>query len=281
MMFLEQVTLAWQALWHTLVRAWNPRLWLWAIPLISVQLLVVAILWWAAHPIVSWFMAPLLVGVAGPGALHYPHLFELLPGLFDRADTVIGTCVGSVAFGAATPAFAAAFRGKPVNARASLARAFTQAPQLVLVLLPFNVLLVGIELAGTWLTPKVAGGKIGLALPLLVTGSALAAQAAFFYAVALVSLEGCGARAALRALPSTWRPGFGAALIVSTVTLFLLSVARLPGVTPALLVERGVPELGGWLAVWHVVTGVVNGFVLTGAATLLYLVAVAPQRQGR
>lgn len=280
MNLLEQFTLAWQALWHTLVRAWNPRLWLWATPLLAVQLLIVLLLWYAAHPIVSWFMAPLLVRIHGPQSLHYPHLFELMPGLFDRADLAIGAIVGSIAFGAATPAFASAFRGEPVHARAALARAFSRALPLVLVLLPFNLLLLAIDLAGNkWLVPLVAGRKIALVLPLLITGSALALQAAFFYAVALVMLEGFGARAALRALPSTWRPGFGPAWIVSAVTLFLLALARLPGVTPVLLVERGVPELGGWLTVWHVVTGLVNGFVLTGAATLLYLVAVAPARR--
>ena len=279
MKILEQFTLAWQALWHTLVRAWNPRLWLWAVPLVAVELLLVALLWSAAHPIVSWFMAPLLVRVAGPASLHYPQLFEVMPDLFDRADAVIGALVGSIAFGAATPAFAAAFHGEAVGARAALARAFSRAPQLVLVLLPFNLLLLGIELAGGALGPTVAGRKIALVLPLLVTGSALAAQAAFFYAVSLVMLEGRGARSALRALPSTWRPGFWAAWIVSAVTLFLLTLARLPGVTTALLVERGVPELSGWLTVWHVATGLVNGFVLTGAATLLYLVAVAPARR--
>jgi hypothetical protein len=261
------------------VRAWNPRLWLWTIPLLAVQLPLVLLLWYAAHPLVSWFMAPLLDRLAGPASLHYPRLFALMPGIFDRADAVLGALVGSIAFGAATPAFAAAFRGEAVSARAALARAFARAPQLVLVLLPFNLLLLGIDLFGRALGPMVAGRKIAVALPLLVTGSALAMQAAFFYAVALVMLEGYGARAALRALPSTWRPGFSAAWIVSAVTLFLLALARLPGVTPALLVERGVPELSGWLTVWHVATGLVNGFVLTGAATLLYLVAVAPERR--
>ena len=281
MKFLEQFTLAWQAFWHTLVRAWSPRLWLWALPLAAAELAVVALLWYAAHPLVSWFMAPLLLRVVGPGALHYPHLFELMPGLFDRADAVLGAVVGSISFGAATPAFAAAFRGETVHARDALARAFASAGRLVLVLLPFNVLLFALGWAGNHvLGPMLAGRTIARALPLFVTTASLVLQSAFFFAVALVVLEGLGTRAAWRALPSTWRPGFVPALIVGAVTLLLLSVARLPAVTPGLLVERGVPELAGWLTVWHVVTGVVNGFVLTGSATLLYLVAVAPARRG-
>ena len=280
MRFLEDLALAWQALWHTLVRAWNPRLWVWALPLVAAQALVVLILWYAAHPLVSWFMAPILRRAVGPQALHYPHLFELMPNLFDRADGVLGGLVGSIAFGAATPAFASAFRGEAVHARASLARAFALAGKLVLVLLPFNLLLYAMGWTGQHvLGPMLAGRTIARALPLFVTAGSLLAQAAFFYAVALVVLEGLGTRAAWRALPSTWRPGFVPALIVSTITLVLLSFARLPAVTPGLLVDRGVPELAGWLTVWHVVTGLVNGFVLTGAATLLYLVAVAPERR--
>ena len=279
MMILEQLTLAWQALWHTLVRAWRPALWLWVTPLAAVQLVVVLLFWNAAHPLTSWFMAPLLVRAAGAQALHYPHLFELMPGLFDRVDAVIGALVGSIAFGAATPAFAAAFRGEEVHPRRALERAFALAPRLVLVLLPFNLLLCAIDFAGSHvLGPMLAGRTIARALPFFLTLSALVVQSGFFFAVALVVLEGLGARAALRALPSTWRPAFLAALIVSAITLFLLTFARLPGVTPGLLVERGVPELAGWLTVWHVATGLVNGFVLTGAATLLYLVAVAPER---
>ncbi len=277
---LEQLTLAWQAFRHTVPRIVSPKLWLWALPLVAVQLVVVLLLWNATHPLVSWFMAPLLVATAGEATLHYPRIFELMPGIFDRADSIIGAIVGSIAFGAATPAFAAAFRGEPVNARAALTRAFAQAPRLVLVLLPFNLVLFAIDWGtGHVLLPMLAGRTIVRALPLLATVASLAAQSASFYAVALVALEHRGAGDALRQLPSTWRPGFLAAFVVSAVTLILLEAARLPGVTPGLLVERGTPELAGWLTVWHVVMELLNGFVLTGAATLLYLSAVAPRLQ--
>jgi len=278
MSVLEQLTLAWQALRHTIPRIFAPRLWLWAVPLALLQLTVVTLLWNAAHPLVSWFMAPLLVATAGPATLHYPRIFELMPGFFDRADVVIGATLGSIAFGAATPAFAASFRGQPVPARAGLVRAFERAPSFILVLLPFNLLLLAIDWGTAHvLQPMLAGRTVARALPLLATVVSLAVQSAFFYAVALVAIEERKPVDALRQLPSTWRPGFLAAFFVSAATLALLEAARLPALTPGLLVERGTPELAGWLTVWHVVTGLLNGFVLTGAATLLYLGVIAPR----
>ena len=280
MRFLEQWTLAWQAFRHTLPRLFQPRLWLWAVPLAGCQLLVIVLLAGAAHPLVSTFMAPLLVRLAGPGALHYPRLFEILPGLFDRADAILGAVVGSVVFGAATPAFAESFRGETVHARAALRAAFERAPRLILALLPFNLLLFAIDFAaGHVLGPLLAGRSIARLLPLAATGASLCVQAAFFYAVALVVLEGRDVRSTLRALPSTWKPGFVAALLVSVAAFALWNIARLPMISPALLVDRGIPELTGWLTVAHAVAGLVNGFVLTGAATLLYLIAVAPERR--
>ena len=138
---LEQLMLAWQALRHTLPQLWRPGLWLWVLPLALVQLTVVALLWHAAHPAVSWFMAPLLVRLTGDDTLHYPRIFELMPTLYQRADVGLGAVLGAIGIGAATPAFAARFRGEPLGGRRALGDAFRRAPALVLVQLPFNVVL--------------------------------------------------------------------------------------------------------------------------------------------
>lgn len=278
MNLLDQLTLAWQSLRHTVPQLWRPRLWLWALPLGAVQLLVIASLWNAAHPLVSWFMAPLLVTVSGADTLHYPRIFELMSGIYGRADALIGALLGSVAIGAAIPAFAAHFRGEPVHPRVALGEAFRRAPQLIAVLLPFNVALLLLDVVvRTWLAPRLGGGLVGRVLPLAVTGFSLFIQAAFFYAAPLVMIEGRSALAALRELPATWRHGFLAALFVSIATLLLLTPVHLPGVTPGLLVEKGVPELAGWLVVLEMAAGLLNVFILTGAATLLYLSAARPR----
>ncbi|MEO5616606.1 MAG: hypothetical protein ABIS67_02465, partial [Candidatus Eisenbacteria bacterium] len=92
---LEPLTLAWQALRYTLPQLWRPSLWVWALPLGFVQLAVVVLLWHAAHPAFSWFMAPLLVRLTGNDTLHYPRIFELMPTLYHRADLVIGALLGA------------------------------------------------------------------------------------------------------------------------------------------------------------------------------------------
>ena len=272
---LEQLMLAWQALRHTLPQLWRPGLWLWVLPLALVQLTVVALLWHAAHPAVSWFMAPLLVRLTGDDTLHYPRIFELMPTLYQRADVGLGAVLGAIGIGAATPAFAARFRGEPLGGRRALGDAFRRAPALVLVQLPFNVLLFLLStFAGAWLERRGAGGLVSRVAPLAVTGVSLLIQAAFFYAAALVVLEKRSAVSAWRALPSTWRPGFLPALLVGASTLLLLLPLQAPGVSAALLVQRGRPELAGALTLLHVFAGWLNAFILTGAATLLYLSAV-------
>lgn len=277
MNLLEQLTLAWQALRHTVPQLVRPRLWLWALPLAAAELLVVALLWYAAHPLVSWFMVPLLRAASGADTLHYPRIFEVMPALFSRADLVIGAVVGSIAFGAATPAFAERFRGEPVRPWPALGGALRRAGALVLVLLPFNLLLIGLDVVLRIGVLRHGGGLIGRVAPLATTGASLVVQAAFFYAVALVVLEGRSARDALRALPATWRPGFLAALLVSVVCFGIVTALHLPFLSPRLLVDRGVPELAGWLTVVQIGAGLLNGFLLTGAATLLYLSAVRPR----
>jgi hypothetical protein len=277
MNLLEQLTLAGQALRHTLPQLVRPRLWAWALPLAAVELAVVALLWHAAHPAFSWFMAPLLVGLGGADTLHYPRIFELMPGMVMRADAILGAIVGSVVIGAATQLFAARFRGQPVEPGFALREAFRRAPALIAVLLPFNLALFLVDFAVRGVLAPRAGGIGALAAPYAVAALSLLLQAAFFYAAALVILEGRGPRRAWRELPATWRHGFLAALLVGAVTFLLLVPVHLPGVTPALLVERGRPELAGWLAVLQIVAGLLNVFILTGAATLLYLSAVRPE----
>jgi len=276
---LEQLTLAGQALRHTLPQLVRGSLWVWVLPLAAVQLTVIALLWNAAHPAVSWFMAPLLARLGADDLLHYPRMFERMPGMVGRADVVIGAVLGSVGIGAAIPAFAARFRGEKVEAWRSLAEAFRRAPALVIALLPFNALLVLVTgPLSAWLAGR--GGPVGRLTPLAVAAVSFAAQAAWFYAAPRVMLERQSALAALRGLPSTWRPGFLPALVVSVVTVILLLPLQAPGVTGSLLVERGTPELAGALTLLGRLAGWINSFVLTGAATLLYLSVVTPREAG-
>jgi len=276
MKVLEWLTLSFQSLRHTLPQLVRLGLWLWVVPLAAAELAVVGLLWNATHPAVSWLVAPWLARLTGDDTLHYPRTFELLPALFRHADVPLGVIFGAIGIGAATPAFAARFEGRPVAARAALGEAFRRAPALIAVLLPLHLvpyLLTGV--LGDALGRR--GGLVARVAPLLVIGGALVVQAAWFYAASLVMLERRPVLAALRALPSTWGVGFGPALLVSTATLVILVPLQVPGVTPTLLVERGTPELVGVLTLIHVAAGWINAFVLTGTATLLYLSVVRPR----
>lgn len=266
--------LGFQALRYTVVELWRPQLWLWALPLAACEVATVATLWNAAHPSVSWFMAPLLLAIGGADTLHYPRIFELLPALYARADVLIGATVGAVAIGAGTIAFAERFRGEPVHARAALAAAARRAPALVLVQLPFNAAVFLLDQGlGRWLASH-GGGLVSRLGPFLLTGSLLAVQALFFYTVALVALERMPVLAAFRALPSTWRRGFLPAFVVGVVTLLALLPLHPPGVRLDLLIHNGRPELAGWFTLLQTFSGLLNAFILTGCATLLYLSAV-------
>jgi len=275
---LEQVTLSWQALRHTLPQLVRLPLWIWVLPLAALQLALVVLLWNAAHPVFSWFMAPLLVRLGGEDLLHYPRIFERMPGLLAQADLVIGAVLGPIVIGAAIPAFAARFRGEKVEAVRALGEGFRRAPALVLALLPLNALLF----AATGPLGAMLGARGGMAArlaPLVVAVASLAVQAAFFYVAPRVVLERGSAWAALRAVPATWAPGFVPALLVSIGTVVLLLPLQAPGVTASLLVERGTPELAGVLTLLGRVAGWINMFILTGAATLLYLGVVRKREE--
>jgi hypothetical protein len=271
MNIFEQVALALQALRHTLLAMRAPRLWVPWLALGAVQLGVVVALWHFAHPALSWLMAPILRRVAGEDALHYPGAFEVLPRLYDRADLVIGALLGSVAIGSATGLFADHFHGLPARVGSRLATAVRRAPALVLVQLPFNVLVFGLTvMTAPWLESH-AGGRLAAVAGPLLTGVSLVLQAAFFYVAARVMIAGDGAAAALRGVPATWARGLVPALVVSALTLLLLLPLDWLAGHEGLVVSRGRPELVGWLTVLRLIAGLVNWFLLSGSATLLYL----------
>ena len=275
MSLFEQVALGIQALRFTVLALFRPRLWAPWLMLGAVEVLVVVALWQFAHPAFSWFMAPLLSRLAGEPALHYPRVFELMPEFFDRADVAVGALLGSVAIGIATPLFAGQFRGETPRVGEALAQGLRRSPALILVQLPFNVLVTGISLGvSAWLAHRGGAGLITRAAELGVTGGSLALQASFFYAAALVMLKGRSALESLRELPSTWRRGFVPACVVGALTLLLLLPLHWLSGQEDLVVARGRPELVGWLTLLEVAGGLLNWFLLTGSATLIFLSAL-------
>ncbi len=275
MSLLEQLTLGLQAMRHTLAAARRPLLWTPWLVLGAMELAVVLAIWHFAHPALSWVMAPILAAAAGPEALHYPRSLELLPGLYDRADVVLGALVGSVAIGASTPMFADYFRGTSPNLRAALGMAARRGPALVMVQLPFNLIATGLLYGvGGWVESHGGGGRLVRIAGFGLAGASLVVQAALFYVTALLVLDGRGPIASIAGVPSTWRRGFAPALLVGALTLVVLLPLHWLSGQQNVVIARGQPELVGWLALLEMLAGLLNWFVLTGCATLLYLSAL-------
>jgi len=283
MSVIEQLTVAWQALLHTAADLRRGALWVPLLVLGAVQLAVVELMWWFAHPAVSWFMAPLLSRLAGPEVLRYPNVFRVMPGLYAQVDVVLGAVVGSVMVGAATMLFAAHARGQSPQVGEALGSAWKKALTLIVVNLPFNLLVVALSYGLEWWIAQRGSGAMvqRLSYGVVLLGS-VTLQAFFFYVAALVMLEGRGVVGTLAALPHSWARGFWAALLVGTLLLIPLLPIHLLSGNSSMLVDRGSPELVGWMVVIQWALGLVLWFLLAGTSTVLYLsLVVEPVDGGR
>jgi len=277
----EQVALGWQCLWHTRRELLRPELWVpWLVALLA-QSLVICLLLFAAHPALSWFMAPLLRAVTHEDVLRYPELLRRLPGLAAQAAVVSGLLLGSLVAGAATRQFADHFRGSRVSASAAWGAAFPSWPSLLVSSAP--VALVGLTLH--LLPSLLAGVRMSSlsrgVLPELLGAVGLVVTALLLYTTALVMLERRSGFTALREVPRTWARGFLPALVV----VLLVALVRMPldrlALATRVIVDRGIPELAVVLALSQAVVAAFAGFLLTGASTLLYLSVVSAREEDR
>lgn len=274
---LEQVALGWQALRVAAREAGRARMWTpWLWPF-AAQLLALVALVFAAHPLLSWAMAPAVDALAGRDVVRYPELFRRLPALAGRVELVIAATLGSLAAGASTRLFADAFLGRVPAPGAAIGEALRRAPALFIANLPVHAALLALALA----LQASAGVRLSsltrAALPLVVLGGGVVVQAAGAYASALVMLERRSAFPALLALPGTWAKGFLPALVlVGLCTLLVLPLHALAGQT-GLIVDRGLPELTAWLSALRSGVAVVAAFLVTGGASVLFLSALATE----
>jgi len=273
---LEQLALAVQALWLTLREFRSGRQWAPWLALGALQLAALMALVGFAHPLLSWVLVPMVRAGAGEAALHYPDFFRSLPALYARADQVLGPLAGAVVTGWSTLLFAARWRREPAGAGQAWTRTAPRALTLVLAQLPFQLLV----LAFSGLLDRALVGQGGLARRLgyvVGIGGVAGLQAIFLYVPALVVIEGRGLWGAFAGLPRTWMRGFWAALLLGLVALLPLLPLGALGQRSDLLVDRGIPELVGWLTAAQLALGLAMSFLLAGASTLVYLGAVADQ----
>jgi hypothetical protein len=274
MTLLEQLTLAGQALWLTLRELRTVRLWTPWLVLGMLQCAVLLALLGFAHPLLAWAVVPFVRAIGGEPALHYPDFYRALPALYSRADLVMGSLVGAVATGWSTRLFAARWRREGPAAGRAWAEIAPRALTLVLAQLPFQLLV----LLFTGLLDRALAGQGGRVLRIgyfVALGGVAALQALFLYLPALIVIERRSLWRALASLPRAWARGFWAALLLGLVTL--LPLLPLTGLAQesGLLVDRGSPELVGWVTALQLLVGLAVSFLLAGSSTLVYLGAVA------
>ncbi|HYM80512.1 MAG TPA: hypothetical protein VEY91_03750 [Candidatus Limnocylindria bacterium] len=276
---LEQIVLAWQSLAYAFRQLFRPRLWApwWLLGV--VQIGVVMSLWWFAHPALSWLMAPLLYRLGGEDALHYPNVFRMIPSLYSTAELVISALLGSLAAGVATALFASQLsRISASRPGGGFGRALRRALPVIVVNLPLNLLVIALALGLETLVQSRASSVIVQRLAhVIALGGALLLQAFFIYGTALVVLGGRSVREALAELPRAAVNGYWAALFLGLIAILpslpLQELARHTNV----IVDRGSPELVGWLAVTQIALALLTSFLLTGSVTVVYQGAVAPR----
>lgn len=281
MSLLVQLTYAWQAMLHSLAYLRRGTLWVPLLLLGALQLAVVGLLWGFAHPAVSWFMAPLLARLAGAEVLRYPNVFRVMPGLYAQMGVVLGAVVGSVAVGAATVLFAAHARGRPASVGEALGAAWRKGLTLIAVNLPFNLLAVALSYGlEWWIARRGSGPMVQRATYAGVLAGSIVLQSMFFYVSALVMLEGRGVMGTMAALTQSWARGFWAATLVGIMMVIpLLPIHMLSG-RSSMLVDRGTPELVGWMVLMQWGLELVTWFLLAGSSTVLYLSLVAGPAEG-
>ena len=267
--------MAGQAIARTLRRLGRGAPWAPFTFLAAAQMLVVLLLVGFAHPAVSWFMAPLLRRRGGEALLHYPNLFRVLPALYGPLDLVIGATLGAVVIGAATRIFANDFGGHKAAPLAATASAFRRAPALIIASLPFNLIVFALSFGVDWLMQSRGSAALTRRFSdLAVLGVSIVVQSVFFYVVCEVMLAHRGPFGALAAVPRAASRGFWAALVIGILTALPLLPLEFLAAKSGLIVDRGRPELVGWLMLLQIAIGLVLWFVLAGSATLVYLTLV-------
>ena len=278
---LEQVVLAFESLAHAIRQLFRPSLWAPWLLVLGAQLVVLVVLWWFAHPWLSWFAAPVLLRVSGERALHYPDIFGLLPVLYARADVVIGVLVGSVVAGASTALFAARFSGRPIPPSQGMRRALSRAVVLVLANLPLSLLLMGFSLGlDWWLVAREGPAMIARLAPVLTLGMAVVLQALFIWVNPLLMIGGRSLTETLKALPRAASHGGWTALTLAAAATIPLLPTQVLVRGAEQIVRFGTPEVVGWLVLIQALIALVTAFVLTGGSVIAYHSLVGPALEG-
>ncbi len=277
---LEQVAFGWQCLVGSLRACRSGAVWgPWAL-LFALQAIGVLVSCWGAHPLLSWFVAPLARAVEGDEVLRYPELFRRLPNLARDVGLLSGALALPVLAGVSARLFERRFRGSRAAPGSAWAEGLSRAGALLVAALPVTLAAIGLQ-AALQALPQVRLSSAARALaPPAADAALLFVRMACAYAAALVVLGGRSGPRALLEIPSTWAAGF----LPAAVALLLLAPAGV--LASALLtasvamVDLGWPEAVAVAVLVRAAVGALLGMLASGAITLAWMGALAEEPGG-
>lgn len=274
---LEQVALAGLSFVRAVREARRLAPWVPWLLVPGAGLLALAALTWGAHPLLSWFMAPLLRASAGEEALRYPGLYRRLPRIAADLRFLLDAVVVPVACGGSALAFATLYRGGVPRAGGVLRETLRLAPVFALAALPVWLAEAGLR-AGLAALPGIRLASLTRALaPQAADVMLLLVRAGFFYVVVHAALERRGPFAALASVPGSLRDGFLPALLTLVVLGLPLAAVDAVAAGPFAAFASRVPESALALAALRFALAAVAGVLATGTATLVWMGALAPR----
>ncbi len=237
----------------------------------AVQFLVLGLLVSFHRPWAMPLALPLVKGVGGEAATHYPIFFYYLPVVYSRAMLVIAALVTSIATGAATILFA---RGFGLDLREGAWRAaLRHAPKLIAVAILSTLLFYGVAtLLGRVPPDLILGNRLvrwstrgALLLSMLLI------ESFFAYAVSWIVLEQArlwpAVRDSFRVAARTLLPTF----FLVGVPLLLLYPFSYLSQRIDLFADKLAPETMVGLLVLRIGCEFLLGFLLVGAITRLFV----------
>lgn len=248
------------------LRSWMPFL-----LVLTANALVILALTQFYRPVLSWALAPVVRGLVGAGALHYPAIYQALNELFAQANILLDVLLGSYAFGVAYLIFwrpaAGDDGGSPWR---SAARAY---PRLLLIRLVVVLLILFVAFLLPRLLADDSGELRGNALRVARYGSfavGILIESLFVYAPLALLVKGRGIMASIReSFVVMGRSPLTTLLVLGVPNLFQI------GVGAALrrddqIIRALSPEIVAWLVLGSALTYVLVNYIVLSAAARVY-----------
>lgn len=221
---LEQLAIGWIALARTARESRTWAVWGPVIAAFAAQVALIAALVFAAHPLLSWGMAPVVRALSSDDVLRYPELYRWLPTLVSRVSLWFLPVLGPLLAGWVTILFAEVFRGERPRPLPAFAQAWSRAATLMVASLPFHLVLFAVALGESHLTDGRISQVTRLIAPRVALGVCVFVQAVLLLVAPLVLLERRSLRETFTGLPGAARVAFLGALMIAAIT----SALRLP-----------------------------------------------------